>query len=388
MAYIHELPQWPHFHFSLETLAEPLAAVRHLQGRLLGHMEALGFQLRQQAVLKTLTEDVLKTSEIEGKRLDSAQVRSSVARRLGVDIGALKPADRDVEGIVEMMLDATRGYDQPLTVERLFDWHASLFPTGRSGMTRIKVGARRDDRTGPMQVVSGPVGREHVHFEGPPAAKVARHIRAFLKWFNAPADTDEVLKAGLAHLWFVTIHPFADGDGRIARAIADMALARSEQSSQRFYSMSAQIRQERAAYYDILERTQKGTIDVTPWMAWFLGCLGRAIAGAHTTLAAVLSKARFWEAIAGAPLNGRQRLVLNRLLDGFEGKLTTSKWAKLSKCSQDTALRDILNLAEQGILVRNPGGGRSTSYTLAVNAPAPPAPAASPDRGPSSRTRP
>src|SRR5579864_5434245 len=344
---------------------ERLTAVRHQQGRLVGHMEALGFKLRQEAVLETLTTDVLKTSEIEGEKLDTEQVLSSLARRLGIDIGGLKPPDRNVDGIVEMMLDATRHYEKPLTAERLFDWHASLLPTGHSGMRRIRAGSWRDDSTGPMQVVSGPVGREGIHFEAPAATRLDREMRAFLDWFNGGAAIDAVLKAGLAHLWFVTIHPFDDGNGRIARAIADMALARSEQSPQRFYSMSAQIRQERKAYYHTLEQTQKGALDVTPWMDWFLGCLGRAIEGAQRNLAAVLSKARLWEAIAAVPLNARQRVVLNRLLDGFEGKLTTSKWAKLAKCSQDTALRDILNLVESGILVRNPQGGRSTSYTLA-----------------------
>ncbi len=367
--YIHELQDWPRFRWDRESLTEPLAAVRHRQGRLIGRMEALGFHLRQEAVLHTLTADVLKSSEIEGETLDAEQVCSSIARRLGMDIGALKPADRNVEGIVELMLDATRHYDQPLTVERLLSWHASLFPAGRSGMTKIRIGVWRNDSTGPMKVVSGPVGKEHVHFEAPAAARLDREMKAFLDWFNAHADSDPVLKAGLAHLWFVTIHPFDDGNGRIARVIADMALAGSENSPQRFYSMSAQIRQERAAYYDILEQTQKGTTDITPWMDWFLGCLGRAIDGAHTILSAVLTKARFWDAIAGVAINGRQRLVLNRLLDSFEGKLTTSKYAKLAKCSQDTALRDILSLVERGILVRNPEGGRSTSYTLVIAAP-------------------
>ena len=366
--YIHELHGWPGFvEWSRERLADPLAAVRHRQGRLIGHMEALGFNLRQEAVLQTLTADVLKSSEIEGERLDAEQVRSSIARRLGMDIGALKPADRTVEGIVEMTLDATRHYDQPLTAERLFSWHASLFPTGYSGTTKIRVGAWRDDSTGPMEVVSGPIGKERVHFQSPPATRLDGEMQAFLDWFNASAGIDPVLKAGLAHLRFVTIHPFDDGNGRIARAIADMALARSENSPQRFYSMSAQIRQERGAYYRILEETQKGTLDITPWMDWFLGCLGRAIDGAQATLSAVLAKAHFWEAITGAAINERQRLVLNRLLDGFEGKLTTSKYAKLAKCSQDTALRDILPLVERGILVRNPEGGRSTSYALAAN---------------------
>ena len=306
--YIHELEGWPRFHWSTEKLAEPLASVRHRQGRLIGHMEALGFDLQQEAVLRILTSDVLKSSEIEGEKLDAGQVRSSIARRLGMDIGALKPADRHVEGVVEMMVDATRHYDQPLTAERLFGWHASLFPTGRSGMTKIKAGAWRDDSTGPMQVVSGPIGNERVHFEAPKAGRLAGEMGSFLDWFEGNDSIDPVLKAGLAHLWFVTIHPFDDGNGRIARAIADMALARSENSPQRFYSMSAQIRQEHKAYYDMLEATQKGTMDVTPWMEWFLGCLGRAIDGAQVTLSAVLGKARFWERVKDVQLNDRQRL--------------------------------------------------------------------------------
>jgi Fic family protein len=327
-------------------------------------MEALGFKLRQEAVLKTLTEDVLKSSEIEGEQLDAEQVRSSIARRLGMDIGGLKSVDRNVEGIVEMMLDATGHYERPLTAERLFGWHASLFPTSRSGMRRIGVGAWRDDSSGPMQVVSGAIGRERVHFEAPVAGKLNREMQVFLNWFDENTAADWVAKAGLAHLWFVTIHPFDDGNGRIARAITDMALARSEKSAQRFYSMSAQIRQDRDAYYDVLETTQKGAMDITPWMEWFLGCLRRAIEGAQATLATVLFKARFWETFSDVSINNRQRLVVNRLLDGFEGKLATSKWAKLATCSHDTALRDILALVERGILVRNPEGGRSTSYDL------------------------
>jgi len=365
--YIYQRQDWPRFTWNREQLADLLVAVRHRQGRLIGHMEALGFNLRQEAILQTLTADVLKSSEIEGEKLDTEQVRSSIARRLGMDIGALKPADRHVEGIVEMMLDATRHYGQTLTADRLFSWHASLFPTGRSGMTKIRVGAWRDDRTGPMEVVSGPVGKEHVHFQAPPALRLDGEMKIFLEWFNTNADIDPVLKAAVAHLWFVTIHPFDDGNGRIARAIADMALARSENSPQRFYSMSAQIQHERTAYYDILEETQKGTLDITSWMEWFLGCLGRAIDSAEITLGGVLTKARFWESMQGVALNERQRLMLNRLLDGFEGKLTTSKYAKLAKCSQDTALRDILPLVARGILVRNPKGGRSTSYALAKN---------------------
>ncbi len=362
--YIHQRRDWPRLHWDRDRLAEPLADVRHRQGRLVGRLEALGLELRQQAVVETLTADVVKTSEIEGEKLDAEQVRSSIARRLGMDIGALKPIDRTVEGIVEMTLDATRHYELPLTAERLFSWHAAMFPAGRSGMRKIRVGAWRDDAAGPMAVVSGPIGKEHVHFVAPRAARLGREMRTFLDWFNTKARMDLVLKAGLAHLWFVTIHPFEDGNGRIARAIADMVLARSENSPQRFYSLSAQIRQERAAYYGVLEQTQKGTTDITPWMEWFLGCLGRAVDGAQAIVSTVLTKARFWQSIQGFPLNERQRLVLNRLLDGFEGKLTTSKYAKLAKCSQDTALRDILPLLERGVLVRNPGGGRSTSYAL------------------------
>src|SRR6202142_3845590 len=367
--YIHTQEDWPRFHWNRESLAGRLASVRHEQGRLLGRMEALGFKLRQEAVLRTLTEDVLKSSEIEGEKLDSEQVRSSIARRLGMDIGGLKPVDRKVEGVVEMMLDATRHYDQALTSERLVAWHASLFPTGRSGMRRIRVGAWRDDSGDPMQVVSGPMGKERVHFEAPAAKRLDSEMGTFLAWFNGNTKGDWVVKAGLAHLWFVAIHPFEDGNGRIARAIADMALARSESSPQRFYSMSAQIRLERAAYYDILERAQKGTLDITSWMEWFVGCLGRAIDGAQKTLGAGLAKARFWDSVSALALNERQRLVLNRLLDGFEGKLTTSKYAKLAKCSQDTALRDILPLVEGGLLVRSPGGGGSTSYALAAGPP-------------------
>jgi Fic family protein len=362
--YIHDLPAWPQFEWDRERLAEPLAGVRLRQGRLIGHMEALGFPLRTEAVLQTLTSDVIKTSEIEGERLDAEQVRSSIARKLGVDIGALKPADRNVEGVVEMMLDATGQYAEPLSATRLFRWQASLFPTGRSNMRNIKTGRWRDDSTGPMQVVSGPLRREKVHFEATAAARLPEEMKTFLKWFNARAQGDAVMKAALAHLWFVTLHPFDDGNGRIARAIADMSLARSEGSPQRFYSMSAQIRQERNAYYDMLERTQRGSLDITPWMHWFLGCLGRAIDGAQTTLRGVLAKARFWETFAATPLNDRQRQVVNRLLDGFEGKLTTSKYAKLTGCSQDTALRDILSLVDRGILHQGEGGGRSTSYAL------------------------
>lgn len=362
--YLYQRNDWPELYWDNGTLAGLLADVRHRQGRLLGEMKSLGFGLQEEAVLRTLTEDVVKSSEIEGEKLDPEAVRSSIARRMGMDVGALAAADRNVEGVVEMMLDATGNYDKRLTDERLFGWHASLFPTGRSGMRRITVGAWRDDREGPMQVVSGPIGRERIHFEGPPAAKVAEEMQRFLGWFNGGTAVDPVLKAGMAHLWFVTVHPFDDGNGRLARAIADMCLARSEQSAQRFYSMSAQIRLERNDYYDELEKTQMDGTDITRWQEWFLGCLGRAIDGAEKLLENVLRKARFWERIGSAKVNDRQRLVLNKLLDGFEGKLTTSKWAKLTKQSQDTAYRDILDLVERGVLVRGPEGGRSTSYVL------------------------
>lgn len=363
--YIHELTDWPHFQWNQDQLAKRLAAVRFHQGQFTGRMTALGFPLRAEAVLQTLTEDVVKSSEIEGETLDRGQVRSSIARRLGMDIAGLPPADRHVEGVVEMMLDATQKYSDPLTAERLFGWHASLFPTGRSGMTKITVGAWRDEKAGPMQVISGPIGKENVHYEAPAAARLNDEMAAFLKWFEEKSGIDPVLKAGLAHLWFVTIHPFEDGNGRIARAIADMALARSENSPQRFYSMSSRIRLERNDYYNMLESTQKGTLDVTSWLEWFLGCLDRALDGAESILANVLKKSQFWESPKTVGLNERQRTMLTRLLEGFEGKLTSSKWAKIAKISQDTASRDIDDLLRRGILKRDAGGGRSTSYSLA-----------------------
>ena len=367
MAYIHEHDGWPELRWSNELLSQPLAFVRHRQGRLVGHMEALGFPLREEAILQTLTEDVLKTSEIEGELLDRQQVRSSIARRLGMEIGGLVEADRNVEGVVEMMLDATQNYARPLTAERLFGWHAALFPTGRSGMSRITVGAWRTGSAGPMQVVSGPIGREKVHFVAPATNLLDTEMRGFLDWFET-AQPDPVIKAGVAHLWFVTIHPFDDGNGRIARAIADLALARAEGTAQRFYSMSAQIRAERRAYYDMLETTQRGALDITPWLLWFIGCLDRAFEGAERTLANVMGKARFWERLSGQQLNDRQHKVVSRLLEGFEGKLTNAKWAKLTKTSSDTALRDITDLVQRGILIRDPAGGRSTSYSLASEA--------------------
>ncbi len=362
--YIWQQPEWPSLTWDQAALATLLGQVSRAQGKLLGKMEALGFDLRNEAHLQTLTQDVVKSSEIEGEHLETDQVRSSIARRLGMDIAGLVPSDRNVDGVVDMMLDATGKYDDALTVERLYSWHAALFPTGYSGMYKVSVAEWRDDSEGPMQVVSGPIGREKVHYEAPPADRVQQEIEAFLEWFNTSNETDPILKAGLAHLWFVTIHPFDDGNGRIARAIADMALSRSDESRQRFYSMSGQIRNERKEYYHTLEWTQKGELDVTRWQTWFLSCLDRAIAGAEETLSTVLTKSRFWERFATAALNERQIKVLNRLLDGFDGKMTTSKWAKIAKCSQDTAHRDILDLIEKGALEKDAGGGRSTSYSL------------------------
>lgn len=365
VTYYHQRPEWPDYTWDSSILAEQLAAVRHRQGRLIGRMEGLGFALRDEAVLQTLTQDVLKSSEIEGEILDQDQVRSSIARRLGMDIGALTLADRNVEGVVEMMLDATQNFVKPLTDERLFGWHASLFPTGFSNIHRITVGGWRTDESGPMQVVSGRIGKEKVHYQAPAAERLETEMKTFLAWYNEDKAIDLVLKAAVAHLRFVTIHPFDDGNGRIARAIADMTLARSENSPQRFYSMSAQIRKERNAYYDALEATQKqDNGNITPWLTWFLDCLDRAFEGAEVTLASVLKKAKFWEMHPAADLNERQRDMINLLFDGFFGKLNTSKWAKIEKCSADTALRDITDLVERGVLKKEAGGGRSTNYSL------------------------
>jgi Fic family protein len=365
MKYIYQLDKWPDFQWDKDKLSQLLGGIRNRQGRILGRMESLGFGLGAEASLQTLTLDVMKSSEIEGEVLNPDQVRSSIARRLGMDIAGLIPADRNVEGIVEMMLDATQNYNNTLTDERLFNWHAALFPTGRSGMYKIVVGAWRDNaKDDPMQVVSGPMGREKVHYETPGSDILPDEMNKFLTWFNLEKNIDPVIKAAIAHLWFVIIHPFDDGNGRIARAIADMQLARADGSTQRFYSMSAQIRKERPAYYDILEKTQKETLDITGWLEWFLNCLDRALTATDETLAVVMKKARFWEKHSGTSFNDRQKIMLNKLLDGFDGKLTSSKWAKIAKCSPDTALRDINDLLEQRILVKEIGGGRSTGYLL------------------------
>jgi Fic family protein len=362
--YIYQRSGWPHLKWDGVALLAPLAQVRNLQGRLLGKMETLGFHFGQEASLETLTLDVLKSSEIEGELLNPDQVRSSIARRLGMDIAGLVPSDRNVDGVVEMMLDATQHFDQPLTAERLFGWQSSLFPGGRSGMYKIIVGNWRDDSTGPMQVVSGAMGHERVHYQAPDASKVDAEMAAFLAWFNEKNDLDPVLKAGIAHFWFLTIHPFEDGNGRIARALTDMLLARADGSNQRFYSMSAQIRQERREYYILLEFSQKGGLDITSWLQWFLNCMLDALESTERTLAKVLYKHQFWGRHTGTELNERQRMMLNKLFDGFEGKLTSSKWAKIAKCSEDTALRDIQDLMQKGILRKEPSGGRSTNYEL------------------------
>ena len=359
--YVWERPGWPHLTWDDGRLLEPLAAARLAQGRLLGSMARLGFDLKLEAQLEALTEDVVKSSEIEGEVLDRAGVRSSIARGLGVPPAAVAPADRRTEGVVGMTIDATGNHEALLTAERLFGWQAALFPTGYSGMRKVRTGAWRDDAGGPMQVVSG---RERVHYRAPPARRLDAEMQAFLDWFNRRGEPEGLLRAGLAHLWFVTIHPFEDGNGRVARAIADQALAQSEDSGQRFYSMSGQIRKERSDYYDALESAQKGRLDVTDWLVWFLTCLSRAIAGAEAVCASVLRKADFWQRCAREPFTARQKKVLVRFLDGFEGKLTARKWAAIGKCSIPTAQRDINELVARHVLRRNPGGSKNTSYGL------------------------
>jgi Fic family protein len=364
--YIWQQSAWPNFRWDDRRLIEPLAIARLKQGRLLGSMARLGFELKLEAQLEALTEDVIKSSEIEGEVLDRKSVRSSIARRLGVPEAAIANADRRTEGVVEMMLDATGNYAVPLTHERLFAWQAALFPTGYSGMHRVITGAWRDDTDGPMQVVSGPIGRQRTHYQAPPAKQLDAEMMRFLNWFNGKNGTEKLLRAALAHLWFVTIHPFEDGNGRVARAIADQALAQSEESGQRFYSMSSQIRKERSEYYDILESTQKGDVDVTDWLVWFLKCFSRAIDGAEIATTNVLRKADFWQRYAREIFNERQKAVLNRYLDGFEGNLTAKKWAALTKASIPTAQRDINDLLVRHILQRNVGGSKNTNYDLAM----------------------
>lgn len=363
--WIYQQSNWPNFVWNTQRLASKLADLRYRQGRLLGKMEGLGFEFKREAKLTTLTSDVVKSSAIEGENLNPEEVRSSIARRLGMNIAGLIPASRDVEGVVEMMLDATQSFSKPLTKRRLFDWHAALFPTGRNGMHSIIVGNWRNDDNGPMQVVSGPIGHEKIHFEAPNADKLEKEMRTFLSWFEKKNNIDPVLKAGVAHLWFVTIHPFEDGNGRIARAIADMALARADNISDRFYSLSTQFAFERKDYYNQLEKQQRSTPEITDWLEWFLDCLGRAISSAENILGKILYKAQLWNKISQSSVNERQRFIINRMLDDhFKGHMSTSKYAKLAKCSTDTALRDIQDLKSRKIFIQNPGGGRSTSYHL------------------------
>jgi Fic family protein len=366
--YIHQKKDWPNFKWDTEDIVNLLSEARNLQGRLYGKMEALGFELRNEALLETLTLDVLKTSEIEGELLNHDQVRSSIARKLGMEIAGSIESDRNVDGIVEMMLDATQNCFKPLTKGRLFDWHAALFPTGRNGMYKIVVGDWRKDSTEPMQVVSGPMGKEKVHFEAPNSDLLEKEMTSFLDWFSQNHEIDLVLKASIAHLWFVTIHPFDDGNGRITRALTDMLLAQADKSTQRFYSMSAQIRIERKQYYDILEKTQKGDLNITNWMRWFLQCLINALNSTEEVLIKVLFKGNFWQLHSKTLINERQKKLINKLLDGFDGKLTSSKWAKIAKCSKDTAIRDINDLIEKEILRKEEAGGRSTNYELNRNA--------------------
>jgi len=362
--YIYENPNWPEFKWENENILPLLSAVRYQQGTIVGKMGALGFELKNQANLEILTIDILKTTEIEGEMLNPDQVRSSIARRLGLEVSGLVSSDRHVDGVVDMMLDATRNYDKELNKDRLFSWHGSLFPAGYSGISKIVTANWRDDAKGPMQVVSGPVGKEKVHYQAPAEEKLDQEMKLFFEWFNHLQDIDLVIKAGIAHLWFVTIHPFEDGNGRIARALTDLILAQSDKQPYRFYSMSAQIRKERTNYYKMLEKTQKGPLDITEWLEWFLRCLMHALEASETILVNVIFKHKFWLQHASKINNARQRKVLNLLLDGFDGKLNTTKWARICKCSQDTALRDIKDLMNKQILDQMPGGGRSTSYDL------------------------
>jgi len=364
--YIYENPDWPIFHWKSEKLLLLLSYVRNKQGKLIGKMGALGFELQNEANLEILTQEILKSTEIEGEFLDRGQVRSSIARRLGLEIEGSVYSERNVDGIVDLMIDATKNFDKELKSERLFMWHASLFPTGQSGMNKIITGNWRDDSTGPLQVVSGALGKEKVHYQAPPANTIENEMRIFFDWFNREENIDSVLKSAIAHLWFITIHPFEDGNGRISRALSDLLLARSDEQSYRFYSMSTQIRKERNSYYDILEKTQKSSLDITNWLEWFLNCLLRSIENSVKILEKVIFKHTFWLKHTQISFNDRQRKILTLLMDDFEGVLNTTKWAKIAKCSQDTALRDIQDLMDKNILAKSPQGGRSTNYELKV----------------------
>jgi Fic family protein len=366
MRYVHQLKDWPVFSWDKEAVLSRLVDVRHQQGRLVGQMEGIGFTLKSEASLSTITQDVLKTNEIEGNDLDRNEVRSSIARKLGLNIAGLVPTSRHVDGVVEMMLDATNNYDEQLTQTRLFNWHKLLFPDGLGD--NLLVGKWRNNTADdPMQVVSGPIGFEKVHFQAPDSDRIKLEMGSFLKWVNAMHRLDSVLKSAVAHLWFVTVHPFDDGNGRIARAIADMFLAQADGGAQRFYSMSSQISKDRKQYYSMLEKTQKGDLDITDWMMWFLDTLESAIVTSKKTLKVTLQKAKFWERHASTPFNKRQSKIINKLFSDFEGNLTSSKWAKMGKCSQDTAGRDINDLLQKSVLKKAKGGGRSTSYFLRLN---------------------
>lgn len=365
MVWIHRLEKWPDFSWDISALSLKLAEVRHRQGLLIGQMRSLGFEFRAEASVITLAEETVKSFAIEGEHLDSSEVRSSIARKLGVDVGGLVPSERKTDGIVDMMLDATRKFNEPLTSDRLFGWHATMFPTGRSGLVEINVGKWRSCEDDPMLVVSGPIGKERIHFEAPSGERLDCEMKQFFAWFNSNLGIDPLLKAGIAHFWFVTIHPFMDGNGRIARAIGEMALAQADGLPDRFYCLSRQLEAEKSDYYKQLECQQREKLDITDWLSWFLGCLDRSIVKSESSLSRVLFKAEIWQVLNLAPTNDRQRKVINRMLEeDFEGFISTSKYAKMAKCSTDTALRDILNLKQRGVLLPNAGGGRSTSYRL------------------------
>ena len=362
--YLHHSKDWPNFKWDNNILLPYVSKVRDLQGRLIGRMEGMGFELREEAVLETLTEDIVKSSEIEGELLNPDEVRLSVARRLGMEISGLPDASREVEGVVDMMLDATLKYKDPLTKDRMCGWHAALFPTGRSGMNKITVGEWRGDEHGPMQVVSGPMGKEKVHYTAPEAPRLEEEMNRFIEWFNTDISTEPVVKSAIAHLWFVSIHPFDDGNGRIARAIADTQLARADRTNQRFYSMSAQLMKSKQGYYDVLESTQKGSMDVSQWLVWYFERLTEALEACAETLSKILIKAKFWEEHKTTQLNERQVKMINKLQGDFVGKLQSSKWAKMTKVHRDTARRDIQDLIKKGVLSVSSEGGRSTNYIL------------------------
>ena len=359
--YIYQHKNWPDFTWDEQRIQVLLGKIRHLQGKIFGQIQALGFSLKENTMLQAMTLDVVKSFEIEGELLHYEQVRSSIARKLGIEYAGMLIPGRNVEAIVEMMLDATQNYKEPLTEERLFAWHAALFPTGRSGMYKIDVASYR---TGEMQIVSGAMGKEKIHYQAPPAGQVQAEMNRFIEWFNSDTPLDEVIKSGIAHFWFIIIHPFDDGNGRIARALSDLLLARSENSPERFYSLSNQILLDKKHYYDVLQKVQHSSGDITEWLEWYLQTLYKALKNTEKSIEKVLYKAHFWDKHKDTGLNARQRLMLNKLLDGFTGKLKTSKWAKITKCSQDTALRDIKDLIEKGILKQEKSGGRSTNYEL------------------------